>query len=90
MPQDIESIEKAIQRLTHFCYDASIFPFCFNRKSILFETDINQNFGFIANEVKKVKSGSEKMNSESPEIPGSTTLQDLRRSNKNYGNGLLK
>ena len=27
------------------------------------------------------------MNSESPEIPGSTTLQDLRRSNRNYGNG---
>ena len=27
------------------------------------------------------------MNSESPEIPGSTTLQDLRRSNRNYGKG---
>ena len=40
--------------------------------------------------MKKVKSGSEKMNSESPEIPGSTTLQDLRQSNKNYGIGFFK
>ena len=59
-------------------------------KSILFETDINQNIRFYCKWSKKVKSGSEKMNSESPEIPGSTTLQDLRRSNRNYGNGFIK